>query len=193
MSTRAIGTFLVTIFIASRVSAAPPPDSEAAKLLIGSWGVPVEQYNGMVKAGGDTFLRDGTFTSFTIVPRPGQDLRIDTEGKWSIQGGILIEQVTKSSQPAIDYCRLQQRSAASEQNKERSATSYAQPLVLCPKRRCQARKLSILRLLKVPCICSSMTMLRPKRFSLIFHIPRSRTGTIRTRVALLTSAYIASR
>ncbi len=46
---------------------------------------------------------------------------------------------------AIDYCRLQQRSAASEQNKERSATSYAQPLVLCPKRRCQARKLSILR------------------------------------------------
>ena len=101
MSTRAIGTFLVTIFIASRVSAAPPPDSEAAKLLIGSWGVPVEQYNGMVKAGGDTFLRDGTFTSFTIVPRPGQDLRIDTEGKWSIQGGILIEQVTKSSQPDI--------------------------------------------------------------------------------------------
>jgi len=101
MNTRAIRTFLATIFVASRLSAAPPPDSEAAKLLIGSWGVPVEQYNGMVKAGGDTFRRDGTFTSFTIVPRPGQDLRIDTEGKWSIQGGILIEQVTKSSQPDI--------------------------------------------------------------------------------------------
>src|SRR5207237_8014913 len=96
MNTRAIRTFLATIFVASRLSAAPPPDSEAAKLLIGSWGVPVEQYNGMVKAGGDTFLRDGTFTSFTIVPRPGQDLRLDPDGKWSTQGGVLLAPVTRA-------------------------------------------------------------------------------------------------
>jgi len=99
MNTRAILTFLATIFIALPLSAAPPPDSEAAKLLIGSWLVPVEQQTGRVKAGGDTFRGDGTFTSFAVVPGPSQDLRIDWEGKWSIKDGILIEQVTKSSQP----------------------------------------------------------------------------------------------
>jgi hypothetical protein len=101
MSSRAIPTFLATMFIASWLSAAPPPDSVAAKLLIGSWRVPMEQYNGALKAAGDTFRGDGTFTSFTVFPRSGQDLRIDMEGKWSIHGGILIEQVTKSSQPDI--------------------------------------------------------------------------------------------
>jgi hypothetical protein len=101
MNIRAIRTFLVTIFIASRLSAAPPPDSEAAKLMKGSWAVPVEQYNGTVKDGGYTFRADGTFTSFTVLPGHGQDLRVDVEGKWSIKNGILIEEVTKSSQPDI--------------------------------------------------------------------------------------------
>ncbi len=71
---------------------------------------------------------------------------------------------------AIDYCRLQQRSAASEQNKERSATSYAQPLVLCPKRRCRARKSSRLPFPKGRCTYWSITMPRPERCLLISRI-----------------------
>jgi hypothetical protein len=101
MSTRAISNFLATVVIASRLSAAPPSDSEAAKLLRGSWAVPVDQYNGAVKDGGDTFRADGTFTSFTVLPGHGQDIRYDVEGKWSIKDGILIEQVTKSNRPDI--------------------------------------------------------------------------------------------
>jgi hypothetical protein len=101
MNTRAIRTFLATILIASRLSAAPPPDSKAAKLLMGSWAVPVEQYNGTVKDGGLTFRADGTFTSFTVTPGHGQDLRVDAEGRWSIKDGILIEEITKSSRHDI--------------------------------------------------------------------------------------------
>jgi hypothetical protein len=101
MNIRAISTFLATIFIASRLSATPPPDSEAAKLLRGSWVVPVEQYNGTVKDGGYTFRANGTFTSFTVIPGHDQDIRIDEEGKWSIKDGILIETLTKSSRPDI--------------------------------------------------------------------------------------------
>ena len=101
MSTRTIRTFLATIFVASRLSAALPPDSEAAKLMKGSWAIPVEQYGGAVKDGGNTFRADGTFTSFTVLPGHGQDRRLDVEGKWSIKDGILIEKVTKSSQPDI--------------------------------------------------------------------------------------------
>jgi hypothetical protein len=99
MNTRAIRTFLVAIFIASPLSAAPPPDSEAAKLLRGSWAVPVEQYSAAVKDAGYTFRADGTFTSFTLLSGHGQDVRVDLEGRWSIKDGILIETVTKSSQP----------------------------------------------------------------------------------------------
>jgi hypothetical protein len=104
MNTRAILTFLVSIFIVSSFFAALPPDSEAAKLLRGSWAIPVEQYNGAMKGGGNTFRADGTFTSFAILPGHGQDLRVDWEGKWSIKDGILIETVTKASQP--DMLRL---------------------------------------------------------------------------------------
>src|SRR5256885_11420260 len=101
MSARAIRPFVATIFIASWLAAAPPPDSEAAKLLLGSWAVPVEPYRGVIKAGGFTFRANGTFTSFSVVQSHGEDLRVDGEGKWSVQGGILIETVTKSSQPDI--------------------------------------------------------------------------------------------
>lgn len=100
MNTRAIGTYLAIIFIVPRLSAAPPPDSEAAKLLLGSWAVPVEQYK-EIKDGGYTFRADGTFTSFTMFPGHGQDVRIDVAGQWSIKGGILIETVTKSNQPDV--------------------------------------------------------------------------------------------
>jgi len=101
MSARAIPTFLAIIFIASWLSAAPPPDSEAAKLLRGSWAVPVEQYGGVIKDGGYTFQANGDFTSFTLLPGHRQDLRVDVEGRWSIKDGILIETITKSSQPDI--------------------------------------------------------------------------------------------
>jgi hypothetical protein len=101
MSTRAIPTFLATIFFASWLSAAPPADSKAAKLMLGSWSVPVEQYGGNIKAGGYAFQANGNFTSFTVLPTQRQDLRVDVEGRWSIKDGILIETITKSNQPDI--------------------------------------------------------------------------------------------
>jgi hypothetical protein len=102
MNARTIRIFLATSFIAPWLSAAPPTDSAAAKLLVGSWAIPVEQYGGTLKAGGFTFQANGAFTSFLLLPGHGQDLRVDAEGKWSIKNGILIETVTKSSQPDIE-------------------------------------------------------------------------------------------
>lgn len=102
MNMRAIRTFLATAFIATPlVAAAPPSDSESAKILLGSWDVGIDQYKA-IKAGGYTFQANGTFTSFTVFEGDGKELRVDVEGKWAIKDGMLIETITKSSHPDLD-------------------------------------------------------------------------------------------
>src|SRR4051812_22137236 len=100
MTTRTFYALLVAL-IATHLIAAPPPDAEATKLLIGSWVVPGEQYTATSKDGGFTFRADGTFSSYGVFHIPNQDLRIEVEGKWSVKDGVLVEDLTKSSQPQM--------------------------------------------------------------------------------------------
>jgi hypothetical protein len=90
----AISTLVAIALIASPLSAVPPADRDAVKLLIGSWAVPNDEYSG-----GFTFRADGTYSMFGVFRVRYRNLRVDAEGKWSIKNGILIEEVTKSSPP----------------------------------------------------------------------------------------------
>ena len=101
MTTRRF-TVLLAVLAAFQATAAPPPDVEAAKLLVGTWIIPRAQYPAWSKDGAFVFRPDGTFTSYSILRvRDDGDLRVDIEGKWSVKKGVLIEEVTKSSQPQI--------------------------------------------------------------------------------------------
>jgi hypothetical protein len=101
MTTRILITVVVVALVVSQLGAAPPPDAEATKLLTGSWVVPAEEYTATSKNGGFTFRPDGTFSSFGVFRVHDQDMRIEVEGKWSIKDGVLIEELTKSSQPQM--------------------------------------------------------------------------------------------
>jgi len=101
MTTRPLLTFVVAALVALQLFAAPPPDAEVSRLLVGSWVVPREQYTATSKDGGFTFISDGTFSSYGVFHVRDQDIRIEVEGKWSIKDGVLIEELTKSSQPQM--------------------------------------------------------------------------------------------
>jgi hypothetical protein len=101
MTTRTLHTLLLIALAGSQLAATPPPDAEATKLLVGDWVVPPEQYTATSKAGGFTFRPDGTFSSYGVFHIGDKDLRIEVEGKWSVKDGLLIEELTKSSQPQM--------------------------------------------------------------------------------------------
>jgi len=101
MITRILIAPVVVTLAFSQLSAGPPPDPEATKVLIGSWVVPMEEYPATISDGGFTFNPDGTFSSFGVLRYDDQVMRLEVEGKWSIKNGVLIEELTKSSQPQI--------------------------------------------------------------------------------------------
>lgn len=87
--------FIVTVF-ALTAMAAPPTDTEATRLLVGSW------VSGEPRApGGTTFKADGTFTSDGTFATRNGPITIKVEGKWHVKDGILIEELTRSSHPNI--------------------------------------------------------------------------------------------
>jgi hypothetical protein len=51
----------------------------------------------LTEDGALTFKSDGTFTASGIVCVGGKEKHLETEGKWSVQDGILIEALTASS------------------------------------------------------------------------------------------------
>jgi hypothetical protein len=94
-------TVFITVLAAFQATAAPPSDADAAKLLVGTWIIPRAQYPAWSKDGAFVFHSNGTFTSYGIFAIRGGDLRVDIQGKWRVKDGVLIEEVTKSSQPQI--------------------------------------------------------------------------------------------
>jgi hypothetical protein len=89
--------YFALILVASRLLAAAPIDTEITKLLVGSWDF--RSASSTVKDGTFTFRADGTFSSrglFHVGPR---EFRIDTEGTWQVKDGLLVEKLTKVSDP----------------------------------------------------------------------------------------------
>lgn len=78
--------------------AGPPPDAEATKLLIGKWAIP--QTPGVTKGFFD-FAADGTFTSGAILVAADGQAKMELEGRWKIEKGVLVEEITKSNHPEI--------------------------------------------------------------------------------------------
>ena len=89
--------YFALILVASRLLAGAPVDTEITKLLVGSWDF--RSVTPAVREGTLTFRADGTFSSrglFHVGPR---EFRIDAEGKWKVEHGVLVEKLTKCSDP----------------------------------------------------------------------------------------------
>ena len=87
--------FIVTVF-ALTAMAAPPTDTEATRLLVGSWTRDDPAF-----VTGMTLKVDGTFTSEGTFATRNGPITIKVEGKWHVKDGILVEELTRSSHPNI--------------------------------------------------------------------------------------------
>jgi hypothetical protein len=74
-----------------------PADAEATAKLVGTWVIPKAYRNAALKGGETTFEAGGTFTSFALLKIKDQQVRIEVQGKWKVEKGVVIEQITKSS------------------------------------------------------------------------------------------------
>jgi hypothetical protein len=88
---------IVYFVVAGILQAQPLRDAEATDKLVGTWVIPKESRNEALKGGETTFKADGTFTSFALLRIKDQQIRIDVQGKWKVEKGVVIEEITKSS------------------------------------------------------------------------------------------------
>lgn len=94
-----IAIFLILLTItACTLHGIPLEDSKVRAILVGSWVIPHDQ---IMKTGDFNFKSDGTFTSYGILVIKDQEVRVEVEGKWKVEEGVLIEEITKSSHQRI--------------------------------------------------------------------------------------------
>lgn len=97
MTRRLLLTIIVCFVFADFLPAQRLGDAEATAKLVGTWVIPKEQRNAALKGGEITFKADGTFTSFTVVKVKDQQVRIEVQGKWKVEKGVVIEEIIKSN------------------------------------------------------------------------------------------------
>lgn len=100
MNNQLILTLVSLVFVATTF-AQPPPDQEATVKLVGNWIVPKQQYTSAVRGGAFTFAPGGRFTSYGLFAHDNRVDRVDVKGKWRINKGVLIEQITDSTNPNL--------------------------------------------------------------------------------------------
>jgi len=88
---------LAFLAFAAILPAQPVNDAEATTKLVGTWIIPKDHLTAVIKGGETTFKSDGTFTSFALLRVQDQQMRIDVQGKWKMEKGVLIEEITRSS------------------------------------------------------------------------------------------------
>ena len=88
---------LAVILFASPLLAGAPFDIEITKLLVGNWDF--RSVSSTVKEGTFTFRADGTFSSHGLFHVGPREFRIDAEGTWQVKNGLLVEKLTKCSDP----------------------------------------------------------------------------------------------
>jgi hypothetical protein len=106
----------VIFFWTSSCLAQAARDRELAEKLVGAWVVPAQQYHdapakhpvvgSVTKFAMRTFRANGTFTFSAVLTLDGRDVPLHNEGKWRVQSGVLIEEVTKSNQPTMIHVGL---------------------------------------------------------------------------------------
>jgi hypothetical protein len=88
---------VIALTCAAKLHAQPPSNSKAIATIVGTWIVPSEQYTEVFRGAEFTFKANGTFTSYAIFKIEDQEVRVEVEGKWRVEKGVLIEEITKSS------------------------------------------------------------------------------------------------
>lgn len=88
-------SFLCLALFGSVAFAELPKDEEIAKLFVGKWNRQMPP--GSKDRATTTFDRDGTFSGVGRVA--DGKIEYKAEGKWRIENGVLIEEITKSSHP----------------------------------------------------------------------------------------------
>ncbi|MDB6026182.1 MAG: hypothetical protein JWM68_2405 [Verrucomicrobiales bacterium] len=91
-------TFLFVLLCISPVLAELPSDTETKRQLVGDWVA--DKQPGLVAAT-TKFKPDGTFSSDATFMAPDGQITIKVEGKWRVERGVLIEELTRSSHPNI--------------------------------------------------------------------------------------------
>ena len=90
---------LITTVVASATMLTPPTDAEATKLLVGNWIIPPEECTDVCRGGGFTFKPDNSLSFYAVFHIVDKDVRIDIQGVWRVKDGVLIEEITHSSDP----------------------------------------------------------------------------------------------
>lgn len=101
MKTHLLLATIVCLGSGDVLTAQPLGDAEATGKLVGTWAIPKEYRNAALKDGQTTFKADGTFTSFTSVKINDKQVRIEVQGKWKVQKGVVIQEITKSNKEQL--------------------------------------------------------------------------------------------
>ena len=88
--------FLISVVVPWTTFAQTLTDEQATRLLLGRWTATSKP--GLIEAG-FLFKSDGTFSSEANFVRADEHLKIKVIGKWQVKDGILIEELTYSSNP----------------------------------------------------------------------------------------------
>src|SRR5262245_5941726 len=97
MKTHLLLGFVACFGLAGILHAQSSKDPAATEKLVGTWTIPKESRNAALKGGETTFKADGTFTSFALLKINDQQVRLEVEGKWKVEKGVVIQKITKSS------------------------------------------------------------------------------------------------
>jgi hypothetical protein len=91
-----LAPLLLALFCASPLFAEVPPDVEAMRVLTGEWKEPPEP---PVVSASTTYKADGTLSGSATFTMPAGKITIIVDGKWRVEHGVIIEEVTRSSHP----------------------------------------------------------------------------------------------
>lgn len=96
----ALTLFAITVVSAAgaeKVAEKPPSDDEIRKKLVGIWVVDNKISETRSITGTSTFAADGRSSAAVSFNIDGKKETIQTEGKWEVKEGVLVETITKSS------------------------------------------------------------------------------------------------
>jgi hypothetical protein len=101
----ALLVFVLGLFSTWAVSEQPPTDSEIRKKIVGTWLVDTKISETRSMSGTATFSADGTTSATVILILEDKKQTIQTEGKWEVKDGVLIETIIKSNSkfPPVGY------------------------------------------------------------------------------------------
>src|SRR5262245_21398785 len=79
----------------------PPSDTEIRQKIVGTWIVDTHSPNGSTIKGTIIFYKDGNIVGEATVVSGDNSKKVKYEGTWQVEGGMLIQTVTKSNDDKI--------------------------------------------------------------------------------------------